>query len=448
MAARQKLFQLELNEINFEFVQRYGDRGELPNLNGLIAKHGLIETTSENIYEELEPWIQWVTAHTGLGYAEHGVFRLGDIVEHNHQQIWEWLESYGLTVGAVSPMNANNKTRAAAFFVPDPWTATAVTGGNTLKALAAAISEAVNENATSRFSAGSAIALLRGAAHYGGLTHWLSILSLAAKAASGQPWCKALILEELLWAVARRETRAKRPDFVSLFMNAGAHIQHHYMFNSAVYDGPHRNPDWLIAADKDPILAVYRLYDRILQAIAKEFPEYRLIVATGLHQNPYPRECYYWRLKDHAAFLTMIGCKDFSVQPRMSRDFLVQAGTLANAAGVAELLASARSADGEALFEIDNRGKDLFVMLVYPKLIANNTPFTVAGEVHADLRSHVSFVALKNGEHDGLGYLIDTAELAQSGLKRVELRSLPSRIAGHFGLEWPNGFAPPDTKAA
>ena len=76
-----RLRLLELNEVNFELLRRYIGKGELPTLAALLSRHGLIETSSEAEYEHLEPWIQWVTAHTGKTFAEHGVFRLGDIVE-------------------------------------------------------------------------------------------------------------------------------------------------------------------------------------------------------------------------------------------------------------------------------------------------------------------------------------------------------------------------------
>ena len=70
---------IELNELNFDALQAYMKRGELPHFAALLDRVGYAETLSEARYEELEPWIQWVTAHTGLSLAEHGVFRLGDI---------------------------------------------------------------------------------------------------------------------------------------------------------------------------------------------------------------------------------------------------------------------------------------------------------------------------------------------------------------------------------
>jgi len=106
---RKMLVQLELNEVNFDFVRRYVARGELPTFARVLEAHGCTETTSEAEYAHLEPWIQWVSAHTGKTLAEHGVFRLGDIVGQDIDQIWERLEGVGKRVGAISPMNAKNR---------------------------------------------------------------------------------------------------------------------------------------------------------------------------------------------------------------------------------------------------------------------------------------------------------------------------------------------------
>src|SRR5688572_18446027 len=102
----QPLYLIELNEISFDFVNHYSKAGHLPHLSKLIQQHGVSTTVSESVYEHIEPWIQWVSAHTGKRFDEHRVFRLGDIIHSDVQQIWEILERKGITVGAVSPMNA------------------------------------------------------------------------------------------------------------------------------------------------------------------------------------------------------------------------------------------------------------------------------------------------------------------------------------------------------
>src|SRR5690348_5978087 len=95
-----QLLFLEFNEINLESVRYYADRRVLPNRHRLIENNGWATTTSEQQYQDIEPWIQWVSAHSGRSLEEHRVFRLGDIVQHELPQIWESLEARGLRVGA------------------------------------------------------------------------------------------------------------------------------------------------------------------------------------------------------------------------------------------------------------------------------------------------------------------------------------------------------------
>jgi hypothetical protein len=426
---------LELNEVNFGHVRAYVERGKLPVLGRLIEAHGLIETSSEQKYEDLEPWIQWVTAHTGLSLAGHGVFRLGDIVDREIRQIWEGLEEQGLKVGAISPMNAKNRCRDAAFFLPDPWTPTTVTGSAMMKRLHGAIAQSVNDNAQARLTAGSAAKLVAGLVAYASPANYNSYLALIG-AARRERWSKALVLDRLLADIFVRQTKRARPDFASLFLNAGAHIQHHYMFNAAVYDGPGENPAWYLPKQADPIFQVYDLYDRIVGQVERAFPEARLMIATGLHQDPHNEATYYWRLKDHAAFLTAAEVPFRDVAPRMSRDFIVYCTSAQEAAEAQRRIDAIRAVDGTPLFEVDNRGSDLFVMLTWPHDIPADFEYRIGNRTMAGLRDQVSFVAIKNGEHNGVGYLIDTGMEAGAAPARIELRALPERIAAACGVAW------------
>jgi hypothetical protein len=425
---------LEFNEINFDYVTAYCGRGLLPNLGRLIEENGIAETTSEQRYEELEPWIQWVTAHTGKKLADHGVFRLGDIVKHDLPQIWEELEERGLRVGAISPMNAKNRLRDAAFFVPDPWTATKPTATRRLAKLHEGIAEAVNENAQARVTAKSLWQLLEGFMSYARAANYPEYLRLVASSLRG-PWRRAMLLDLLFADVFVNEVRRTKPDFATLFLNAGAHIQHHYLFSSACYPGPHRNPDWYVPRNVDPVLEVYEIYDRILGQIRHRFPGARIMIATGLHQDPHDSVTYYWRLREHERFLSRIRVPFRRVEPRMSRDFLVVSASVEQAADAERRLRRAVATDGAPLFDIDNRGSDLFVTLVYAREIGPGFALSIDGERYADFQKEVAFVALKNGQHNGVGYFLDTA-LSRNGLghRDFPLSELPARIMGAFGL--------------
>ena len=85
----ERLIFVELNEINLDAVDLYLKRGH--ELNGFkkILDNGLITTRSEKEYENLEPWIQWVSVHTGKKFSEHQVFRLGDFINSSQRQFFE-----------------------------------------------------------------------------------------------------------------------------------------------------------------------------------------------------------------------------------------------------------------------------------------------------------------------------------------------------------------------
>jgi hypothetical protein len=432
-AAAQSLVLLELNEVNFDFVRRYIEKGHLPTLAALLDLTGVAETTSELAYEHLEPWIQWVTAHTGLSYEQHRVFRLGDIVALDLEQIWEKLESAGVTVAAVSPINASNRTRRSPFFVPDPWTQTPVSGGWVLRQLCVALNQAVGENAQQRMTPATLLRLIMGLArHFRSST----IRELAAHALKRrhEGWRAVLFLDRLLADVFIRQWRRHAPGFSSLFLNGAAHIQHHYMFSSTVYDGPRRNPDWYVAPHADPLLDVYSLYDRILADVQRLPGSPRIMIATGLHQDPHPVEQYYYRLKDHAQFLRKLELAFTSVEARMSRDFTVYCATPAAATRCAERLEALRAPDGSPLFEVDNRGRDLFVMLTYPKEIARGFVFSDGRRDLWDLADEVVFVALKNGEHNGIGYFADSGAPPVAPGTRFPLTELFARVCEATGV--------------
>lgn len=423
---------LELNELNMAAIKAYTRKSLLPNFARIIEDHGVTETFSEEEHDYIEPWIQWVTAHTGRDFAEHEIFRLGDIRGRDLEQIWEMIERQGVTVGAVSPMNAENRCNDPAFFVPDPWTQGKISGSWIMRQMYGAIVQAVNDNAQSKLTAASALKLIMGLIAYGRVGSAAEYTRLFAGAFRKEAWAKALILDRLLADLFLHEVTRKKPGFASVFLNAGAHIQHHYMFSSSVYEGNLRNPDWYVSIGKDPVLESYLLYDNVIGDIKRMLPNSRLIVATGLHQVPHEELTFYWRIKDHKSFLEGLDIVFDRVEPRMSRDFVVVCKDEDTASDAERRLSMVTSTQQMPLFSIDNRGSDLFVSLVWPHDIGPDFEYSVGNDLRRGFRDQVAFVAIKNGEHDGTGYVIDTGD-SRAGA-RFPLRQLPLRIAQACGV--------------
>ena len=113
----------------------------------------------------------------------------------------------------------------------------------------------------------------------------------------------------------------------------------------------------------------------------------------------------------------------------MSRDFLVKFKEETDAINAEKLLNSFyASKDDIKIFEVDNRGTSLFVELVYPNDI-NESDSIYSKESSLKLekfKSYLAFVAIKNGEHNGIGYVTSNFDLKQE--KTIELKSLKSII--------------------
>ena len=287
----RRLLLIELNELNFNVVGEYIEAGySLPNFSRLLKFENRV-TTSESQYHLLEPWIQWVSVHSGKTFDEHNVFRLGDAVLKKPEQLFELLESRGVRVGAISPMNALNALASPAYFVPDPWTDTPSDGSILSRMLTTAIRQTVNDNSEGKITVKSkfflAVCLLF-------LVRPTSYLKLIRKllGSRGRSWQKALFLDRFLHEIHITLLRRSKPHFSTIFFNAGAHIQHHYFLNSISSLATEKtNPDWYVDRMEDPFADMLTEYDDIIGELLDQ-DKWEIIVATGLTQRPVERSVF------------------------------------------------------------------------------------------------------------------------------------------------------------
>ena len=425
---KNKTILFGLNELNIEYILFYIDKGLLPNFKKLFEFQKPIETISENEYSLLEPWVQWVTIHTGKSFSEHNIFRLGDIVNKpDVSQIFEELEDVGCSVGAVSPFNAENRLKSPSYFIPDPWTKTPASGNWLIKSLYKAIHQSVNDNAKSKLSFKSLTSLILGILFYVPVSRWFYFFMKFLKVKD--PGTKAIVLDSLLSDIHFSLWKKYKPNFSNLFLNAGAHIQHHYLFNSQAYKGDLQNPSWYCPENYDPLIQILSEYDYQIGRILS-LNSVNLIIATGLHQKPHQRLTYYWRLNEHVKFLKLICIHNFDeVLPRMSRDFLINFNNEQDTILAEQKLnCFYASKDKNKIFNVDNRGTSLFVELVYPNDLSDtDTIYSKnTNQIVENFKCYVSFVAIKNGEHDGVGYLISNKNLRLG--PKVDLKDIKDVI--------------------
>lgn len=427
----KKLILIELNEINFDVVKTYLNDKKLHTLSYLLQGFSCI-TEAELEYENLEPWIQWPSVHSGLSATEHKIFRLGDVVDAGIPQIFEQLEQKGYKVGCVSAMNAVNRLKTPSYFIPDPWTKTLSDSSWWSRKLTPVIAQIINDNSQSRITLTSAfyliIAVLRFAQLKNVFTYCLLILR-----SKNAPWRKALIFDLLLHDIHLNMYKKKQPDFSTVFFNAGAHIQHHYFYNIKDLPNQNKNPEWYVKHREDPFYEMLVIYNRILDDYVN-FDGTQWIVATGLSQKAYEDNDFYYRLKDHEVFLKMLNIGFKNLYPRMTRDFLIEFDSY-QASNLAQIKLSAlfSKKDNIKIFdEIDNRGTSLFVTLTYNKEINKDFEITDGVKFYYFF-DKVTFVAIKNGMHQSKGFLFLSQELEQYAHKNFgHVKNIYTMIQDYF----------------
>lgn len=410
---------LQLNEINFDVTRSYIEKhNDLPAFKQLLIKSKKLETYSEVLDEQQEPWIQWVSAHTGKTYAEHQIFRLGDIATaaESLNQIFEVLERAGLKVGAVSPMNARNRLTTPAYFIPDPWTDAVSDGSGFSRRLTKMLRQTVNDNSAGKLSGTSILTLIESAFRSFEIKGSFNLLRYIALAIKNK-WYRALVLDQLLHLVHLSLWQKHKPDASFVFLNAGAHIQHHYFLNSKVLTAQRKNPSWYAAKEADPIHDMLKAYDTILGNYLDLVTQgTQLLVATGLSQVPFQEAKFFYRLKDHMGFLSLLGINSTRVMPRMTRDFEIYFDSHVEKERAKALLEGlVMQRDGVAIFGlVEVREQSIFTTLTYPHEIYGDDKIAGGGVVIHDFGMIVVFVAIKNGTHcpKGFAYIVTETDVA------------------------------------
>lgn len=396
---KKKLLFIQFNEINFKILQQY-NLNEFKNFSFILEKTKL--SSSEDKYDLLEPWIQWVSAYTGKSAEEHQILRLGDVVKNNVDQIFETVENIGFSVGAILPMNCSNKLKNAKYFIPDPWTQTKPNNSFWVKLMTEVFSKVVNDNAKNEISIISYIKLLLIFLNFSNKKNLFIYLKLIFGSRKFT-YKKVLFFDLLLHDIHIKFLNKYNTDFSSIFFNGCAHIQHHYFFNSKVLNKKTTNPNWYIDDKKDPLYEILLIYDKILGEYLMY--HYDLILATGLRQIPSEDPIFYYRLKNHKKFLDFFEIDYKNVFPRMTRDFLIEFENENKRDNAKNILESLVTENNEKIFsEVDSRKNSLFVTLGYSKEVKENN-LILSDKKKISFYENIAFVGLKNGIHDQEGYV-------------------------------------------
>jgi hypothetical protein len=240
-------------------------------------------------------------------------------------------------------------------------------------------------------------------------------------------WAKAAFLDRLLADLFVSLWQKKKPGFASLFLNAGAHIQHHHTYDSAAYSGAKANPVWYSKAAEtnvDPLLFIYQVYDEMVGEFLA-LKDMHLFITTGLSQVPNERDHYQYRIVDFEGFFSKVGLTGATIRPRMSRDFLLEFASSEAAQAALPVLEKVRVGE-KPLFAVEERGETLFCQVAYFGKPEGLKQVSIDG-VQGDFNSAFVLVSIENAIHQAIGYHIDTLA-PKGGAQRIPLTDVFDRL--------------------
>lgn len=416
---------LEFNEINQRVLCDMVSAGQLPNFKRLIDHGRMATTIVDETYENLEPWIQWVTVHTGKTQREHKAFNLSDAQHSRLQQIWDILELQGIACGLVSPMNARRGHLSKGFFVPDPWSVSDDSYPKALDPIYRFIAERVQQHNISLESGSSKLGFLRACLRAGIPVSALTRLGAAYMEAKFDPrkkWRLAVALDRFLWDITDALRQKFKTRFTLVFMNAVAHYQHHYWTEHQ--GGPwceeypllfsKRNPvsERNLHSGDDPIAHGLKCYDNIVEAAIASVGIESVIVLTGLSQVPFEgygegAGFYLYRPTDHHRLFSTLGLPCSRIAPLMSRDSMLYFADEAARSRALKTLASTQVNGRQVFHFTEESDLRIFVKVIYSYEVRPDDIFT------ADTLSRVlkwtdyfTLITFKTGHHHSEGTVI------------------------------------------
>lgn len=290
-----RVILLEFNELTPTLLDGFFERGLLPNFRRFYDESHVYVTDAEEKGMLLNPWVQWVTVHTGLSAAEHGLTELNEGHLLDKPRVWDLASRAGMSSFICGSMNVGHDPDLNGWVVPDPWSTTVDTypDGSGLEHFYRFVQTQVQEHTNDSVPLGPTqyarfLSFM--------LSHGMSTETTAAivkqlaaeKLRSGGRWKRAVLLDKLQFDVFRAIHRKHRPNFSTLFLNSTAHMQHAYWRNM--------DPD---AFEKKPtedeqreyggaVLFGYEEMDRLMaQVMELAGSDTTIVFTSGLGQQPF-----------------------------------------------------------------------------------------------------------------------------------------------------------------
>ena len=445
---------LELNELSPALMDTFIAQGHLPNFKRLRDGAQTFITDAEEVNPTLDPWIQWVTAHSGLSFDEHGIHHLGDGHKLGVKSVWDFASDAGKSVWVCGSMNIKYDLPIRGAVVPDPWSVGAKPFPADLapyhKFVQRNVQEYTNENL--RLSMADYRGFLQFMMSHGLSLHTVQsiVRQLASEKLSGGKghWKRATILDKLQRDVFLHYLKKMQPAFSTFFLNSTAHFQHTHWRNMDPEPFKVKPTDADQAEYQHAVRYGYVEMDRIVGDIMDAAPKNAVIIlATALSQQP----CLlyediggktFYRPRVFDQLIEFAGVKNCrGVEPVMSEQFHLRFDSVAAATAAAERLA-ALTVDGQDMMLVEVRETNVFAGCKVFSLIDKDAVIR-GGKADASVGFYRIFYqveSLKSGMHhpDGLFWINIPGSRPSKHTETVSLRDVAPTLLSLMGIEKPD----------
>ncbi len=357
-----KVLLIEFNELCPALMDKWIEADVLPNFKKLKDESHTFITEPDVVRpDELEPWIQWFSMHTGQPYEKHGVFDLTDGPKSDEVDIWTYLESNGKKVGSFGSMNVKGFDFDGGFYVPDPWCTSERPAPSEYRPFHKIVSHMVREytNESAQISLNDYVRFAWFLVTHG--MRFRTVYSLAKQLISektsklDQYWKRATSLDEIQIDIFRHAYKKFNPDFTTYFSNSTAHLQHSYWRHMSPEEYEIQPDQNAIDTYEGAIQHGYERMDWQIGELMKSVDEETTVIfATALSQQPFLKaESYggqlFYRPFDFANLLKDLGVEFDSGQPTMTHQFMIDFGNVDEAKAAIERF-SDFTLDGTPIF--------------------------------------------------------------------------------------------------
>jgi hypothetical protein len=454
---------LEFNELCPQLLNEFISRGMLPNFGRLREQAHVFTTDAEEEGERLNPWVQWVSVHSGLSADQHRVETLSEAALTAGTNVWDLLSNAGYKVWICGSMNAGYTTPLNGHLLPDPWS----TGVDPYPREAfdgywdfvrTAVQEHSNDSAP--MTKTMAIKFLRYMVRHGLTSRTVGAIAkqLISERIANTRWRRACIMDLLQLDLFRSLWRSHQPNFATFFLNSTAHLQHCYWRHWEPDAFEVRPSESELRDYGDAIPYGYRAMDRLIgKLIRLAGRDATIVFVTGLSQQPYLKYEHsggrnYYRPRSGVALRDGLGLtQPHTFEPVMAEQFYLRFADSASAEQAARLLESfvvedsnLKAAQPMRAFHFQNRDGALLVQCNCTHSVGDDAVVRslLTGRECRFVEIFYRLDALKSGQHHPSGalWIRRPNRVHRVYSDPVTIRAIAPTILQWFGMDPPSSM--------